>query len=109
MAEKSINVMPPELRRVFTKASDAFSRDNFDYAVDLFCQILATDPAYHECRKLLRAAQQRKAGSGGGFFKKAFSSVGSSPLVAKANLALRSNPQEALTIAEQILNSDPTS
>jgi tetratricopeptide (TPR) repeat protein len=110
MAEKSINTMPPELRRMFTKGNDALSRDNFDYAFDLFTQILVTDPSFHECRKLLRTAQQKKAAvGGGGFFKKAFSSVGSSPQIAKANMALRSNPQEALAVAEQVLNSDPNS
>lgn len=101
--------MPPELRRMFTKGSDALSRDTFEYAIELFTSILSTDPAFYECRKLLRAAQQGKAGDHRGFFKKAFSSVGSSPLLAKAQIALRSNPGEALAIAEQILNSDPTS
>ena len=95
---------------MFTKGNDALSRDNLDYAIDLFNQILKTDPAFYECRKLLRTAQQRKAAqSGGGFFKKAFSSVGSSPLVAKAQVALRNNPAEAMAIAEHILSSDSSS
>jgi tetratricopeptide (TPR) repeat protein len=109
MAEKSINQMPPDLRRRFTKGNEALARDNVDYAIELFTQILASDPAYQECRKALRTAQQRKAGSGGGFFKKMLSSAGSSPQVAKAQIALRSNPADALNIAEHILNSDANS
>ena len=37
------------------------------------------------------------------------SGASSSPMVAKGQMTLRNNPQEALKIAEQILNSDPNS
>ena len=109
MAEKSLNELPRELRGLFTKGSDALQRDNFDYAIDLFSQILAKEPTQYEVRKALRTAQIKKAGSGGGFFKKMMSSASSSPLVAKAHMALGKNPAEALQTAEQILNSDPHS
>lgn len=108
MAEKTISALPPDLRRLYTRGDDAFRRDNFDYAIDLFNQVLAREPALYECRKSLRTAQLKKAGSGGGgFFKKMLSGAGSSPLLAKAQLALRSHPAEAMTVAEQILNGDP--
>ncbi len=108
MAEKSLNELPRELRMLFTKGNDALQRDNFDYAIDLFNQILAKEPAIYECRKALRTAQMRKAGSRSGFFKKMLSSAGSSPMVAKGHMALSKDPAEALRIAEQILNGDPT-
>ncbi|MCX6913663.1 MAG: hypothetical protein NT167_11545, partial [Verrucomicrobia bacterium] len=63
----------------------------------------------YECRKELRTAQKKKAGAGSGFFKKMLSSAGSSPLMAKAHMELAKNPAEALKIAEQILNGEPTS
>src|SRR5882672_6831612 len=107
MAEKSLNELPRDLRVIFTKGSEALQRDNFDYAIDLFNQVLAREPALHECRKALRTAQLRRAGSGRGFFKKVLSSASSSPLVAKGEIALRKDPAEALAIAEQILNGDP--
>ena len=107
MSEKSVNEIPRELRPLFTKGNDALSRDNFDYAISLFSQVLAKEPRVFECRKRLRRAQQGKAGSGGGFFKKAWSSASSSPMVAKAQLALRRDPAEALAHAEQVLSSDP--
>ncbi|HWH70247.1 MAG TPA: hypothetical protein VNT26_12745, partial [Candidatus Sulfotelmatobacter sp.] len=108
MAEKTLNDLPRELRGLFTRGNDALLRDNVDYAIDLFNQVLAREPAVYECRKALRAAQQKKAASSGtGFFKKMLSSASSSPLVAKGELAVRSNPAEALQVAEQILNSDP--
>lgn len=107
MAEKSLNDLTRELRVCFNKGHDALQRDNFDYAIDLFNQVLAREPGLHECRRELRAAQMRKAGGGGGFMKKMWSSASSSPLVAKGEVALRRDPAEALQIAEQILNNDP--
>src|SRR6266568_2181302 len=107
MAEKSLNELPRDLRVIFTKGSEALQRDNFDYAIDLFNQVLARDPGLYECRKALRTAQLSKAGDRGGFMKKFLSSASSSPMVAKGQLALRKDPTEALQIAEQILNSDP--
>jgi tetratricopeptide (TPR) repeat protein len=108
MAEKTVNDLPRDLRMLYTKGTDALRRDNFDYAIDLFNQVLAREPGLYECRKALRTAQARKAGGGTGFFKKMLSSASSQPLLAKGHLALVNNPTEALKIAEQVLNSDPT-
>jgi len=107
MAEKSLNDLTRDMRVLFTRGHDALQRDNFDYAIDLFNQVLAREPGLYECRRELRAAQMRKAGGGGGFMKKMWSSASSSPLVVKGEAALRREPAEALQIAEQILNNDP--
>jgi len=107
MSEKTLNDIPRDVRVLVTKGNDALARDNFDYAIDLFCQVLAREPGLVECRRALRAAQHHKS-AGGGFFKKAWSSASSSPLVAKAQLALRKDPAEAMAVAEQVLNNDPS-
>ena len=107
MAEKSLNDLPRDLRILHTRGSDALSRDNFDYAIDLFMQILVREPALFDVRKALRTAQFKRAGSRGGFFKKMLSGASTSPLVARGQIALRTDPKEALHIAEQILNHDP--
>jgi tetratricopeptide (TPR) repeat protein len=109
MAEKSINEVSREARLLFTKASEAAQRENLDYAITLFNQVLEKEPEFFECRKALRAAQFQKCGARGGFFKKMWSGAGSSPQVAKAKMALSKNPAEAMAIAEQILNGDPNS
>jgi len=109
MAEKSLNELPRELRMLFTKGNDALQRENYDYAIDLFTQVLTKEPFVYDCRKALRSAQLRKAGTGGGFFKKMLSNASSSPMIAKGQMALRKDPLDALQIAEQILNSDPNS
>ena len=44
MPEKSLNEIPRDLRVMFTKGNDALSRDNFDYAIDLFNQVLLREP-----------------------------------------------------------------
>ena len=107
MAEKNINEVSRDARMLFTKANEAVQRENLDYAIALFNQVLEKEPAFYDCRKALRTAQLKKAGGGGGFFKKMLSGAGSSPQVAKAKLALNKNPAEAMAIAEQILNGDP--
>ena len=109
MAEKSINEVSREARLLFTKANEAAQRENVDYAITLFNQVLEKEPGFFECRKALRAAQFQKCGDRGGFFKKMWSGAGSSPQVAKAKMALNKNPAEAMAIAEQILNGDPNS
>src|SRR5438552_5797416 len=106
MAEKSVNELPRDLRVLFTKGNEALQRDNFEYAIDLFNQILTREPTNYDCRKALRAAQQGKTGEGKSFFKKVLSSAGSSPAIAKGELALRRDPAEALHIAEHVLNHD---
>jgi tetratricopeptide (TPR) repeat protein len=108
MAEKNINEISRDARLLFTKANEAAQRENTDYAIALFNQVLEKEPAFYDCRKALRAAQFKKAGSsGGGFFKKMMSGAGSSPQIAKAKMVLGKNPGEAMAIAEQILNGDP--
>jgi tetratricopeptide (TPR) repeat protein len=108
MAEKNLNEIPRDLRMLFTKASEAAQRDNFDYALTLFCQVLAKEPAFYEARKALRVAQAKKsAGASTGFFKKMMSGAGSSPQIAKAKMTLSRNPAEAMAIAEEVLNGDP--
>jgi tetratricopeptide (TPR) repeat protein len=107
MAEKTINQISPDLRRMHTKAVEAAERQNEDYALTLFCQVLEKEPGFFECRKALRVVQARKTGGGGkGFFKKMMSGAGASPQIAKAKLVLNRNPAEALAIAEQVLNGD---
>jgi tetratricopeptide (TPR) repeat protein len=109
MAEKNINEISRDARMLYTKAQEAAQRENTDYAIALYNQVLEKEPAFFEGRKALRSEQFKKAGAGKGFFGKMFSSAGSSPLVAKAQVIIRSNPAGAMAIGEQILNTDPSS
>ncbi|HYG23525.1 MAG TPA: hypothetical protein VEH04_12135 [Verrucomicrobiae bacterium] len=108
MAEKSLSEITRDVRLLYQKGHDALQRDNFDYAVDLFNQVLQKEPTLFDARKALRLAQNKKAAAaGGGFFKRAWGSASSSPLVARGQMTVRNNPAEALAMAEQVLNNDP--
>lgn len=109
MAEKTISQIPRNLREQYEKGKSAFDRQNFDYAIAIFTGVLKADPAFYDCREALRASQFKKSGGSTTFFKKMLSGAGSSPLLAKGQLALMKEPKDALDIAEQILNSDPNS
>lgn len=107
MPEKSFNEVPRVERELFDKGLAALERNNLDYALVIFNQILSKEPGFYECRERLRGAQMKKAGSGGGFFKKMLGTAGSSTSLAKAQILLRTNPGEAIKATEEILNSDP--
>jgi tetratricopeptide (TPR) repeat protein len=108
MPEKQATEIPRDLRMLFTKAADTAQRENYDYAITMFCQVLEREPGFFDARKALRIAQAKKhAGASTGFFKKMMSGAGSSPQIAKAKITLHKNPAEAMAIAEQVLNGDP--
>src|SRR5271156_1379626 len=107
MAEKLIGQIPRPVREQYQKGMTAFERKNFEYAIAIFNQVLAQEPAFFECRQALRVSQHKKAGGSTSFFKKMMSGAGSSPLLAKGQLILGRNPLEAMKVAEQILNGDP--
>jgi tetratricopeptide (TPR) repeat protein len=107
MPEKTLAEIPRNLRELYEKGNAALAKKNYDYAIAIYNQVLANEPAFYPCREALRACQLSKAGAGGGFLKKMFGTASASPQVAKAQIQLRTNPQEALATCEQILNSDP--
>jgi len=106
MPEKSLMEIPRALREQYDKGKAAYDRQNYDYALAILSQVLQKEPGFFDCRQTLRASQYKKSGASGGWFKKALSGAGSTPLLAKGQVLLRTNPAEALVQAEQILNSD---
>ncbi|MBM3845122.1 MAG: tetratricopeptide repeat protein [Verrucomicrobia bacterium] len=109
MPDKTSSQVAREHRESLQKAVTAIERQNLDYALTILEQIILREPGFLEARQVLRAAQFKKHGSGGGFFRKVLGGASSSPLIAKGQLAMRKNPVEAMQIAEQILSSDPGS
>jgi tetratricopeptide (TPR) repeat protein len=109
MAEKNLSEIPRSIRELYERGTAAFQRQNWDYAIAIFSQVLQKEPAFYDCREVLRACQFKKAGVSTGFFKRFLGGASHSPMVAKGQIVLRNNPLEALAIAEQILSSDPSS
>src|ERR1043166_1061669 len=109
MPEKNSSEVSRDFRELYQKGTVALQRQNFEYAIAIFGQVLQREPGFFECRQALRAAQFKKSGGSTGFLKKMIGGASSSPLVAKGQMVMRKNPLEAIEIAEQILNSDPHS
>jgi tetratricopeptide (TPR) repeat protein len=109
MPEKSLSELPRDLRDLYQKGATAVDRQNLEYAIAIFKQVLQREPACLDCRRALRAAQIKKVGGSTSFFKKVIGGAGASPLIAKAQLAKTRNPLAATQLAEQILESDPNS
>lgn len=108
MPEKSVSELPRDLRDLYQKGTQALQRQNFEYAIAIFNQLLSKDPSCFECRQALRAAQFKKVGNSGGFFKKMLGGASSSPLIAKAQMSVRKDPIDAIQTLEQVLGSDPS-
>ncbi|MEY4386837.1 MAG: hypothetical protein RLY20_2120 [Verrucomicrobiota bacterium] len=108
MPEIELNGLPREMRQLHTKGMEALNRDNFEYAIDLFMQVLKHAPGCVDCRKALRQSQIGKASAKTGLFKKVLSGASTAPLVARG-MAMRGDPSNAIILAEQILNLDPNS
>ena len=107
MLEKSVTAVARPLREQYEKGLAALQRQNLDYAVAIFAQVLQKEPGFYACREALRATQSKKTGGKSGFLKRMFGTASNSPQVARGQMTLRNNPVEAIHIAEQILNSDP--
>lgn len=106
MPEKTSQEIARAWREQYEKGRVAFERNNLDYAIDILSKVLEQEPAFFECRQVLRAAQFKKAGiSSGGLFKKFMGST--NPKVVQAQIAMRNNPRQALNLAEDVLNHDP--
>lgn len=105
MPEVEITDVSRALRDLYEKGKAAFAKNNFDYAIALFDQVLRKEPGFYACREALRASQFARARKGSSFLKKFFGSA--NPLFAKAQVQLRAHPIEAVQTVEQILNKDP--
>ncbi len=105
MPEKPLAQIPPATRELYEKGIAAIQKNNLDYAITLLTSVLRTEPGFYEAREALRASQHKRAAGSRSFFKKL---VGSASSLTRGKLALRSNPLEALQVAEDTLNEDPS-
>src|SRR5208283_1470210 len=82
MPEKTLSQIPRPLREQCEKGKVALDRRNYDYATAIFTAVLEQEPAFYDCRELLRITQHKKGeGKGTGFFKRMMSGASSSPMV----------------------------
>jgi tetratricopeptide (TPR) repeat protein len=105
MSEKSIDQIPFATRELFDKGVAAVEKNNLDYAVTLLMQVLRLEPGFYQAREALRATQHKRSAGKRSLFKKF---VGSASSLTRGQVALRTNPHDALLIAEEVLNDDPS-
>lgn len=109
MTELAVASLEPRLQKLVESARVAFERGNYDYAIELARDVLATAPGCLPVRKLQRTAQLKRGGSGGGFFAKALGSVSTAPFFVSGSAALAKDPAKALASAQKMLEADPNS
>ena len=104
MSEKSIDQIPFSTRELFDKGVAAVEKNNLDYAITLLMQVLRLEPGFYQAREALRATQHKRSAGKRSLFRKF---VGSASSLTRGQVALRTNPHDALMIAEEVLNDDP--
>ncbi len=109
MAEKTVNEIPRAVRDQYDKGVAALERSDLDYAIELLLSVTKAEPGFLAGRDALRKVGRKKAGQGGGLFKKLLITASSSPALAKARMTTESQPLEAMFVAEQVLANDPKS
>ena len=107
MAVKQLEELSERAQALYKRANEAAQRQNYGYMIDLLNQVLETEPAFLEGRKLLRMLQMREFENRGMIAKKMAGMAAMSGIV-KAQSALKKNPAQALVEAERVLNADPS-
>ena len=105
MAEKELSEIPFAQQDLFEKGVAALKKNNLDYAISLFMTVLRAEPGFYQAREALRATQHKRTAGKTSFFRKF---VGSASSLTRGQVALRTNPVEALAVAEDVLNDDPS-
>lgn len=108
MAETTVENLDRRARELYNKALAALERNNLDYAIEMFIQILTLTPNFTQGRKFLRAAQMKRAESLG-TMKRMLASAKIQPAINKAKFAISKNPLDAMITIEQALSDDPKS
>lgn len=108
MAEVKLEEVPRKLRDMHEKGMAAMERDNTQYAMDMFMNVLNMEPKLLKTRRFLRAAQVKEfKARKGGAVTHAISSLTGIGGVLSANSAMKKDPLKALKISEQLLRKDP--
>jgi tetratricopeptide (TPR) repeat protein len=94
--------IPFATRELYEKGVAAVQKKNYDYAITLLMQALRVEPGFYEA---LRATQHQRSTGKRSLFHKF---VGSASSLTRGQVALRTNPLDAIQIAEEALNDDPS-
>ncbi|MBX2825214.1 MAG: tetratricopeptide repeat protein [Gammaproteobacteria bacterium] len=95
-------------KQLLQKAKEATDRQNYDYAIQLLKQLTIQLPNELDIRRRLRANELIKFKNASGMARK-MAGLKVAPMVMKGKGAIKKDANEAIKIAEDILEIDPTS
>jgi tetratricopeptide (TPR) repeat protein len=110
MPDKTIDQIDKRVRSLYEKAQGCLERGQFDYAIDMFQNVLVTEPGFLQARRALRATEFKKMGSKssmGKFFGSMVGSAAGSPALAKAAAIMNKNPEGAMAAIEKAIAGAP--
>ncbi len=108
MAIVTLEELHGSMRKSFEKGASALERGNLDYAIDIFTNLIETEPNFFQGRQLLRVAEiKRFQQKRGGQMTHSISSITGIGGVMAVNGAMKKNPLKALLKAEKLLRADP--
>jgi tetratricopeptide (TPR) repeat protein len=97
-----------DVSKLLDKAEVAFERKNYDYAVDLYLQLLELQPNHTDARKRLRAVEIRKFQEQGVTSSNPMAWLsGAGPLLAAGFFYAIRKYEKAMQACEQFLKKDP--
>jgi len=99
--------LTPEQQQRYQKARQASDKQNHDYAINLLKQLVREIPGNMEMRRLLRANELVKFRTASGMARK-MTGLKVAPMQMKGRGQLKKDPAEAMAIAEDMLEIDPT-
>lgn len=108
MADIPLAALDSREQKQIEAARRALEKGNPDYAIDVSTGLLKRHPGCLEVRRVLRQAQQRRAGAkAGGGLGRLLRSVSSVPFVMSGTAQVKKDPLKALETAEKLLAADP--
>ncbi len=96
------------LEDIYNKARKAANMGNYEYAIELFREVLRNDPEHPEARLLLRGTERRRIAEEAGIAGKILASMKILPPLLKAQFFCK-NPSKKLELYENVLESMPNS
>ncbi len=96
--------MAQSIGKIFEKGKQAFEKKNYDYAIDLFSQVLEGQPDNREARQLLRETEKRKVNEEGYPNPVVARLIGFIPWI---KTMIFSDPESLIEACEQYLKIDP--
>lgn len=96
-----------DVTKIYDKACEAFERKNYDYAVNLYQQVIALDPDHQKAHKGLYATCMKKKESAGAGSRLGSLFGGMKNTGVLASLNALGKPEKVVAEAQKILVTDP--